>query len=100
MTVAQFNTLALVDIVIHRVPSRSDGDANGPILSQAPSPKGPRVCSFFRQRLSGVMARKGLARTAMGRSKRPHLADVGQAANGLVGRWASVICTSDNCSTE
>lgn len=56
----EFNTLSLDDIVIHRVPARGDDGATGPILSQAPSPKDARVFGFFRQRLSGVMARKGL----------------------------------------
>jgi len=56
----EYNTLAFDEIVIHRVPSRGDAGATGPHLSQAPSPKDAKVFGFFRQRLSGVMARKGL----------------------------------------
>jgi hypothetical protein len=56
----QFNTLRLEDIVVHRVPGRGDAGAVGPLLSEAQSPRDARVFSFFRQRLSGVMARKGL----------------------------------------
>ena len=56
----QFNTLRLDDIVVHRVPGRGEPGATGPLLSEATSPREPRVFGFFRQRLSGVMARKGL----------------------------------------
>jgi hypothetical protein len=56
----QLNTLAIEDVVIHRVPGKNDVGATGPVLSEALSPPDPRVFGFFRQRLSGVMARRGL----------------------------------------
>jgi hypothetical protein len=56
----QFNTLTLKSVIVHQVPAKSDGSATGPVLSEAPSPQNARVFQFFRQRMSGVMATKGL----------------------------------------
>jgi hypothetical protein len=56
----KFNTLKLDDFVVHRIPERSDPDDDGPVLSEAASPRDSHVFAFFRQRMSGVMASKGL----------------------------------------
>lgn len=56
----KFNTLSLQSVIVHQVPAKNDGSASGPVLSEAPSPTNTRVFQFFRQRMSGVMANKGL----------------------------------------
>jgi hypothetical protein len=56
----KFNTLEIRDVVVHRVPARDDPLEPAPVLSEAPSPYDERVFSFFRQRMSGVMASRGL----------------------------------------
>ena len=56
----KFNTLKLDDVVVHRVPAKNDPTATGPVLSEAPSPQDNKVFAFFRQRMSGVMANRGL----------------------------------------
>jgi hypothetical protein len=56
----KFNTLTLKSVIVHQVPAKSDSTATGPVLSEAPSPQNTQVFQFFRQRMSGVMANKGL----------------------------------------
>jgi hypothetical protein len=56
----KFNTLSLKSVIVHQVPAKSDASATGPLLSEAPSPNNAPVFQFFRQRMSGVMANKGL----------------------------------------
>jgi 37-kD nucleoid-associated bacterial protein len=56
----KFNTLKLSDVMVHKVPAKSDEGAEGPVLSEAASPRDSNVFQFFRQRMSGVMANRGL----------------------------------------
>jgi len=60
LAAVKFNTLKLHDVVVHRVPAKGNPTLSGPILSEAPSPHDSNVFAFFRQRMSGVMANKGL----------------------------------------
>jgi hypothetical protein len=56
----KFNTLKLSDVMVHMVPATNADGPKEPVLSEAPSPNDSNVFTFFRQRMSGVMANKGL----------------------------------------
>jgi hypothetical protein len=55
----KLNTLTLDNMIIHRIPRKSD-DGGDPVFSDVADPQADDVRGFFRQRLSGVMASKGL----------------------------------------
>lgn len=56
----KFNTFSIDDIIVHKVPVKNAPGTTGPLLSEAASPHDDNVFYFFRQRMSGVMANRGL----------------------------------------
>lgn len=75
---------------------KGDPATPAPVLSEAPSPREDRVFGFFRQRISGVMASRGLPveRDTQRISDDPAVGTVVEAVGGIIADPSQVVAGS------